>query len=259
MDTVKVRLTIAFDGTHYEGWQIQKIGLGVQQKIEEALGKLFPSRPRAHSSSRTDSGVHALGMVAHFEVPRPEFRIPIPKLLLGLNAHLPEDIRVIVSDVPATVAGMFTTNQACAAPVKICVPRVQKGVAQAIVVNSGNANACTGAQGLRDAEAMTKLAARILGVPPETVFVGSTGRIGVTMPMDNVRHGIDRHRGLLRGFQPGAPGVRLAAARPVAGGIGALPGVLPRAPEALSLKAAYVLSRAAFPSRRPLRGSPGRD
>lgn len=94
MDTVKVRLTIAFDGTHYEGWQIQKIGLGVQQKIEEALGKLFPSRPRAHSSSRTDSGVHALGMVAHFEVPRPEFRIPIPKLLLGLNAHLPEDIRV---------------------------------------------------------------------------------------------------------------------------------------------------------------------
>ena len=101
------------------------------------------------------------------------------------------DLALIVSDVPATVAGMFTTNQACAAPVKICVPRVQKGVAQAIVVNSGNANACTGAQGLRDAEAMTKLAARILGVPPETVFVGSTGRIGVTMPMDNVRHGIE--------------------------------------------------------------------
>ena len=61
------------------------------------------------------------------------------------------DLALIVSEVPATVAGMFTTNQICAAPVKVCIQRVKKGIAQAIVVNSGNANACTGTQGLRDA------------------------------------------------------------------------------------------------------------
>src|SRR5947208_10153870 len=61
------------------------------------------------------------------------------------------DLALIVSEAPATVAGMFTTNQICAAPVKICVERVKQGRAQAIVVNSGNANACTGKQGLKDA------------------------------------------------------------------------------------------------------------
>jgi tRNA pseudouridine38-40 synthase len=94
VDTVRLRLTIAYDGTRYEGWQVQKIGLGVQQKVEEALRKLFPSAPRVHSSSRTDSGVHALGLVAHFDLPRPECRIAMAKLPLALNAHLPQDIRV---------------------------------------------------------------------------------------------------------------------------------------------------------------------
>src|SRR5262245_12432924 len=59
-----------------------------------------------------------------------------------------KDLALIVSTVPAVTAGLFTTNQVCAAPVKVCVPRVQRGVAQAIVVNSGNANACTGRPGL---------------------------------------------------------------------------------------------------------------
>src|SRR5438132_14224220 len=58
------------------------------------------------------------------------------------------DLALIVSKSPATVAGMFTTNQVCAAPVKVCVARVRKGRAQAIVVNSGNANACTAKQGM---------------------------------------------------------------------------------------------------------------
>ncbi|HEX5218157.1 MAG TPA: tRNA pseudouridine(38-40) synthase TruA [Verrucomicrobiae bacterium] len=95
MDSLKFKLTIAYDGTGYEGWQVQKIGTGVQEKVEAALAKLFPSKPRLHSSSRTDTGVHALGMVAHFEVPRGEFRMPVRKLVLAVNAHLPEDIRVI--------------------------------------------------------------------------------------------------------------------------------------------------------------------
>lgn len=95
MDTLKLKLTIAFDGTAYQGWQVQKIGLGVQQKVEEALAKLFPSAPRVHGSSRTDTGVHALGMVAHCELPVAKCSMPPAKLLLAINAWLPEDIRVM--------------------------------------------------------------------------------------------------------------------------------------------------------------------
>ena len=97
MDRLKFKLTIAYDGTQYEGWQVQKTGTGVQEKVEAALAKLFPSRPRVHSSSRTDTGVHALGMVAHFEVPRAECRMAPRKLALALNAWLPEDIRVLAA------------------------------------------------------------------------------------------------------------------------------------------------------------------
>jgi glutamate N-acetyltransferase / amino-acid N-acetyltransferase len=100
------------------------------------------------------------------------------------------DLALIVSEVPATVAGMFTTNQVCAAPVKVCVARVKKGKAQAIVVNSGNANACTGRQGMKDAREMTAVLAKQLHLPEQQVLVGSTGRIGVTMPMANVKSGI---------------------------------------------------------------------
>jgi tRNA pseudouridine38-40 synthase len=97
VNTLKFKLTIAYDGTGYEGWQVQKIGTGVQEKVEAALAKLFPSQPRVHSSSRTDTGVHALGMVAHFEIPRAECRMTGRKLALALNAWLPEDIRVLAA------------------------------------------------------------------------------------------------------------------------------------------------------------------
>ena len=72
----------------------------------------------------------------------------------GSNKGQKRDLALIFSEVPATTAGMFTTSQVCAAPVKISQPRASQGKAQAIVVNSGNANACTGAQGLRDARMM---------------------------------------------------------------------------------------------------------
>jgi tRNA pseudouridine38-40 synthase len=97
MDALKFKLTIAFDGTAYEGWQVQKTGTGVQEKVEGALAKLFSARPRLHSSSRTDTGVHALGMVAHFEVPRAECNMTARKLALALNAWLPPDIRVVAA------------------------------------------------------------------------------------------------------------------------------------------------------------------
>src|SRR5690349_25028428 len=84
MKSLKFKLTIAYDGTSYQGWQTQKIGIGVQQKIEEALAKLFPSKPLLHSSSRTDTGVHAIGMIAHFEVPASECKMPPRKLALAL-------------------------------------------------------------------------------------------------------------------------------------------------------------------------------
>jgi|SRR5882724_3873625 len=92
---MKFKLVIAYDGAAYEGWQMQKIGTGVQQIVETALAKLFPCAPRLHSSSRTDTGVHALGMVAHFEIPKAEAKMPVRKLALAINAWLPEDIRVL--------------------------------------------------------------------------------------------------------------------------------------------------------------------
>jgi tRNA pseudouridine38-40 synthase len=95
LDALKFKLTIAYDGTEYEGWQVQKTGTGVQEKVEAALAKLFPSHPRVHSSSRTDTGVHALGMVAHFEAPPSECKMPPRKLALALNAWLPDDVRVL--------------------------------------------------------------------------------------------------------------------------------------------------------------------
>ncbi len=108
----------------------------------------------------------------------------------GSNKGPKRDLALIVSETPAMVAGMFTTNQICAAPVKICVERVKKGTAQVVVVNSGNANACTGKQGLADAREMVSFTENALNFPKGSALVGSTGRIGVTMPMDNVRAGI---------------------------------------------------------------------
>lgn len=108
----------------------------------------------------------------------------------GSDKGQKRDLALIASDQPASVAGMFTTNQVCAAPVKVCIERVQKGITQAVVVNSGNANACTGKQGLKDAQEMVTFTERALALKPGSVLVGSTGRIGVTMPMDNVRAGI---------------------------------------------------------------------
>jgi glutamate N-acetyltransferase/amino-acid N-acetyltransferase len=100
------------------------------------------------------------------------------------------DLALIVSDVPAAVAGMFTSNQVCAAPVKVSAKNAAADFARGIVVNSGNANACTGAQGLKDAKLMTEVTAKHLGGSANEFLVCSTGRIGVPMPMANVKRGI---------------------------------------------------------------------
>jgi tRNA pseudouridine38-40 synthase len=108
VDSLKFKLTIAYDGAAYQGWQVQQTGTGVQEKIEAALARLFPSQPRVHAASRTDTGVHALGLVAHFEVPNDECRMTSQKLALALNAWLPADIRVLsASRVPASFHARF--------------------------------------------------------------------------------------------------------------------------------------------------------
>jgi glutamate N-acetyltransferase/amino-acid N-acetyltransferase len=102
------------------------------------------------------------------------------------------DLTVVAADDKAAAAGIFTTNLAQAAPVIVSRDHLQRshGVARAIVVNSGCANACTGAQGMADANRMTAEVAQILGCSPEHVLVASTGVIGVNLRMANIVAGI---------------------------------------------------------------------
>jgi glutamate N-acetyltransferase/amino-acid N-acetyltransferase len=100
------------------------------------------------------------------------------------------DLALIVSDTPAAAAGVFTQNRVRAAPVRVCQERLPRGDARAIVICSGNANACTGQQGLRDARRMTEVGAEVLGCGAEQVLVASTGVIGWHLPMQNVDRGI---------------------------------------------------------------------
>ena len=95
---MKFKLTIAYDGANYAGWQTQKNSVGVQQRIEESVAKIFPGASQLQSSSRTDTGVHALGMVAHVEIPAAEIKMPAPKIALAINAHLPPDIRIMAAN-----------------------------------------------------------------------------------------------------------------------------------------------------------------
>ncbi|MDD5677861.1 MAG: bifunctional glutamate N-acetyltransferase/amino-acid acetyltransferase ArgJ [Kiritimatiellae bacterium] len=100
------------------------------------------------------------------------------------------DMALLVSDSPAVIAGVFTTNRVTAAPVQLCRERLAARQACAIIVNSGNANACTGADGMRDARRMTQMTADFLKVAEPTVFVCSTGTIGRPLPMDKIEGGI---------------------------------------------------------------------
>ena len=108
----------------------------------------------------------------------------------GLKARRKRDIALIVSEVPATAVAAFTTNRVQAAPVLLGKERMRGGRAQAVLVNSGNANAYTGRDGLRMAREMCRLAARGLGIAERLVIPSSTGRIGVQLPLARVRRGV---------------------------------------------------------------------
>jgi glutamate N-acetyltransferase/amino-acid N-acetyltransferase len=100
------------------------------------------------------------------------------------------DLALIVSDVPAAAAGVFTQNRVRAAPVRVCQERLPSADVRGVVICSGNANACTGRRGLDDARTMTAVAADRLGYRPEQVLVCSTGVIGRLLPMPPIESGI---------------------------------------------------------------------
>lgn len=119
--------------------------------------------------------------------------LPLGFKAAGVHAGIKKeakDMALISSDVVATAAGVFTTNQVCAAPVKICRKHLTDGQAKAIVMNSGNANACTGAEGLAHAEAMCVETASQLNCDPSEVLVCSTGSIGKPLELEPIVKGI---------------------------------------------------------------------
>lgn len=119
--------------------------------------------------------------------------IKIPKGFLFATAEAAikkpgrRDMALIVSEKEAAMAGVFTTNRVKAAPVRMDMRQIRKGKGLAIVMNSGNANACTGAQGMEDAVEMGDLTASLLGISPRSVYVCSTGVIGTPLPMQRIR------------------------------------------------------------------------
>jgi len=100
------------------------------------------------------------------------------------------DLGLIYSEVPAAAAAVFTQNEVVAEPIKLCKEQIKGGRAQAIVINAGNANACTGEQGMEGAKAMVKTTAEELGIPEDLVLVASTGLIGKPLPTEDILKGI---------------------------------------------------------------------
>ena len=123
-------------------------------------------------------------------------QVAVPKGFLfkavaaAINKPNRPDVALIVSDRPAAAAAVFTTNKLKAAPVKLSIKAIKSGAARAVVVNSGNANACTGSQGLKDAQNTVAVTAKALGLSPKDMLVASTGVIGELLPMDRLISGV---------------------------------------------------------------------
>ena len=134
----------------------------------------------------------------------------------GLKASGKRDIALIVSERPADAVGVFTTNRVKAAPILIGQERVARGRTQAILVNSGNANAYTGRRGLSTARAMTRLVARRLDIEERLVVPSSTGRIGCQLPLDVVHEGVESAVSVLsaNGFHDALEGMMTTDAFP---------------------------------------------
>jgi len=110
----------------------------------------------------------------------------------GIKKDGKRDLGLIYSEVPAQVAGLFTTNEVKAAPVQLDMKRIKGGLCQAVIVNSGNANACTGSQGLKDSQRVSSLVAKGLGINELWVLISSTGVIGVPLPLKKIEEEIPK-------------------------------------------------------------------
>ncbi len=110
----------------------------------------------------------------------------------GLKKSGALDLALMAADAPAAAAGVFTTNLVKAAPVLLSRERLRRGKAQAILVNAGNANACTGPGGLADARESARIAAGLLGIPESLVLPASTGVIGQPLPLDKITRALPR-------------------------------------------------------------------
>ncbi len=133
----------------------------------------------------------------------PPVRLKIPGfkfsgLSCGIKTGSLPDLALIYSDPPAVVAGLFTNNKVQAAPVLVSKRNIRSGRCAAVVINSGNANACTGAAGMKAAELMTARTAKILKVPERQVLVSSTGKIGVPLPVQKIVAALPRLKRTLR-------------------------------------------------------------
>ena len=121
-------------------------------------------------------------------------KLPLGFVYSGVACGIKEsqalDLTLITAEQPATAVGVYTQNRICAAPVRVCQERTPTNSLRAVVINSGNANACTGEQGEADARRMTELAAQAVDAPVEDVICMSTGVIGVPLPMDRIAAGV---------------------------------------------------------------------
>jgi glutamate N-acetyltransferase/amino-acid N-acetyltransferase len=108
----------------------------------------------------------------------------------GIKKSGKKDIALIYSDVPANAAAVFTSNKVKAAPILVSMEHIKSGKAQAIIANSGCANACTGSEGLEDAQVMAKAVGSALNIHGDSVLVASTGTIGSRLPLKNILNGI---------------------------------------------------------------------
>ena len=127
----------------------------------------------------------------------------------GIKSKQIPDVGLLICDRMATAAAVFTTNKVFAAPIKVGREHIASGKLRGVVVNSGNANSCTGRQGEKDAWRMCMLAARVINDRGEHFLPSSTGIIGHMLPMAKIERG--HHRG--RAIPRRQPGARLAVRR----------------------------------------------
>ncbi len=117
----------------------------------------------------------------------------------GLKKDGGKDLAIICSEDSAAAAGVFTTNKVKGHSLQLTMEHIKTGYANALIINSGNANACVGEQGYKDAKEMAEIASRLLDCNPEGILVGSTGVIGKPLNMDAIRKGIEE---LVSGMDP---------------------------------------------------------